>query len=92
MQFEGPWQVASKLLSEETNDFGLTWVSGRQAFWTTGNHELLLLTDAGSRRLLVTGNVLIWQKGGFTFRLETSLGERAAIRIAETISPSDDPG
>jgi hypothetical protein len=92
MQFEGPWQVASKQLSAETNDFGLTWVSGRQAFWTTGNHELLLLTDAGSRRLLVTGNVLLWQKGGFTFRLETSLGERAAIRIAETISPSDVAG
>jgi hypothetical protein len=92
MQFEGPWQVASKLLSEETNDYGMARVSGRQAFWTTGAHELLLLTDAGSQRLFVTGNVLIWQAGGFTFRLETALAERAAIRIAETISPSDDPG
>lgn len=92
MQFEGQWQVASKQLSAETNNHGMTEVSGRPAFWTTGEHELVLLTDAGSQRLLVTGNVLIWQRGGSTFRLETSLGERAAIRIAETVSPSADPG
>ena len=76
MQFEGPWQVASKLLSERDerlrHDAGLRL---GQAFWTMrGARAACCSPTAGSRRLLVTGNVLIWQEGGFTFRLETALG------------------
>ena len=40
----------------------------------------------------MTGNVLIWQNAGYTFRLETVLGKRAAILIAESIDPVVDPG
>ena len=92
MQFEGSWEVASKELSAETNRYGSVIVEGRDAFWTTGEHELLLVSGTETQRVLVTGNVLIWQDAGFTFRLESVLGEREAIRIAESVNPVVDLG
>ena len=92
MQFEGEWEVASKLLSAETNHYGGAVVEGRDAFWTTGRHELLLVSGERTRRLLVTGNVLIWQDAGFTFRLETALAKRSAIAVAESVDPAIDLG
>lgn len=92
MQFEGEWEVASKLVAAETNRFGRAVVDGLDAFWTTGRHELQLVSGSETRRLLVTGNVLIWQDAGFTFRLETALPKRAAIVIAETVQPTIDLG
>jgi hypothetical protein len=92
MQFEGDWEVASKLLSAETDRFGEAIVEGRPAFWTSGEHELQLISGDQPVRLLVTGNVLIWQDAGYTFRLETVLGKRAAIVIAESIDPVVDLG
>jgi hypothetical protein len=92
MQFEGDWEVASKLLSAETDRFGEAIVEGRPAFWTSGEHELRLVSGDETARLLVTGNVLIWQDAGYTFRLETFLAKRAAIVIAESIDPVLDLG
>lgn len=92
MQFEGSWEVASKELSAETNRYGTVIVEGREAFWTTGEHEILLVSGTETKRLLVTGDVLIWQDAGFTFRLESVLGEREAIRIAESVKPVVDLG
>ena len=92
VQFEGDWEVASKQLFAETNHFGDVFVDGREAFWTTGEHELQLVSGTDTERLLVTGNVLIWQDAGYTFRLETLLGKRDAIRLAETVHPDVDLG
>jgi hypothetical protein len=92
MQFEGGMEVASKVLFAETNRVDTVIVEGREAFWTTGEHELLLVSGAETRRLLVTGNVLIWQDAGFTFRLESGLGKRDAIRVAESVHPVIDLG
>jgi hypothetical protein len=92
MQFEGDRGVASKQLFAETNHFGEVVVDGREAFWTTGEHELQLVSGTDTQRLLVTGNVLIWQDAGYTFRLESLLGKRDAIRLAETVHPDVDLG
>jgi hypothetical protein len=92
MQFEGEWEVASKQIYVETNRFGAAIVHGRDAFWTTGEHELMLMIGGELHRFLVTGNVLIWQDGGFTFRLETALPKHEAITIAESVQPRIDPG
>lgn len=91
MQFEGDWEVASKQVSAETNRFGEAVVDGRAAFWTTGEHQLTLVRGDEARSLLVTGNVLIWQEDGFTFRLETALPKRQAIAIAGSVVPAVDP-
>ena len=90
MQFEGDGLAAFKQIFSETNDFGTAVVDGREAFWTSGEHRLVLVTGQGSLTLLVTGNVLIWQVDAFTFRLETSLPKHRAVAIAEsTILPTD---
>ena len=92
MQFEGEWEVAAKQLFAETDRYGDAIVEGRPAFWTTGAHTLTLVSGRESRRVLVTGNVLIWQDAGYTFRLETMLPRAQAIALAETVTPSIDLG
>lgn len=91
MQFEGEWEVASKLLYSETNDYGEAIVDGLPAFWTSGEHELMLRSVDRPIRVLVTGNVLIWQRGDITFRLETALERTDAIALAESVEPAADP-
>lgn len=92
MQFQGSWEVASKQLFAETNHFGEAIVDGRPAFWTTGEHELVLIAGGEPVEVLVTGNVLIWQDAGFTFRLETALGKQRAVRLAGSVEPVVDVG
>ncbi len=60
-------------------------VSGTQGLWITGSHNLTLRTEGGELPFRVTGNVLLWQEGDVTLRLESALPKREAIRIAESI-------
>jgi hypothetical protein len=58
-------------------------------YWITGNpHVYFYFTPDGEqveegRRWV--GDALIWQRGDQTYRIETSLGRDAAIRIAESL-------
>ena len=58
-------------------------------YWITGNpHVYFYMTPDGEhvdegRRWV--GDALIWQRGDMTYRIETSLGRDAAIRIAESL-------
>jgi hypothetical protein len=58
-------------------------------YWITGDpHVLFYMSPDGEyveegRRWV--GDALIWQRGDITYRIETSLGRDAAIRIAETL-------
>ena len=90
MQFEGDSEGAAKVLYAETNDFGGAVVDGRRAFWTSGEHEIVLVTGDEHHRALVTGNVLIWQDAGSTFRLETALPKPDAVGIAESMRRTAD--
>jgi hypothetical protein len=60
-------------------------VSGEPALWTTGDHFLEIVTGDPEKRVLVTGNVLIWTEDGTTYRLETDLPLSEAISIAESL-------
>ena len=63
-----------------------TRVNGQPAYWLTGPHEVDVLTEEGRyARYRVTGNVLIWQHGDLTLRLETSLDLNSALAIARSI-------
>jgi hypothetical protein len=50
-----------------------TEVDGRPALWLIGPHSLLLHSGQTALRTLVSGNVLVWQEGDTTYRLETRL-------------------
>jgi hypothetical protein len=58
-------------------------VDDGRAFWIPAPHEVSISTDQGSETFSVTGNVLIWQVGDLSYRLETSLGRAEAIALAE---------
>jgi hypothetical protein len=86
-EIRGDAEVQTKtLFSEVAPDGGPTIrrasVDGSPAYWLSGDHELDVLTPAGERRFLVHGNVLLWEGGALTFRLETALPEPAAMAIA----------
>jgi hypothetical protein len=60
-------------------------VDGRPALWLVGPHALLLRSGEMDYRTLVQGNVLIWELGETTYRLETDQPLQEAIRIAESM-------
>ena len=62
-----------------------TQVAGHHALWLIGPHALLLRSGETAHRTLVTGNVLLWQEGEITYRLETALSLDEAVRIAESL-------
>jgi hypothetical protein len=82
MVFEGDTNQASKDIYEDTGVLQVETVDGTEYYWTTGTHLLELLTGEGVVYLRVDGNVLLWRDGQFTMRLETTLPEGMAIRIA----------
>lgn len=70
-------------------------VGANPAFWISGDPHFFYYELANgqfvedSRRWV--SDTLIWTEGGTTYRLETALGRDAAIRIAESLSPSPQP-
>lgn len=67
-----------------------------QAFWITGETQLVLDQDPSDtfEDLIArdSGNVLLWQADGLTFRLETALSLAEALVLAESVSPMTQPG
>jgi hypothetical protein len=66
----------------------LTLVDGARAYWLTGDPHFFFYQGPDGfvedpRRWV--GDVLLWSNGPITHRLETSFGEQAAIRIAESM-------
>jgi len=64
-------------------------VGGSTGYWIAGAIHDFFYLDANGKVVSddrrVVGDTLIWSLGPVTFRLETSLGRDAAIRIAESI-------
>jgi hypothetical protein len=64
-------------------------VNGREGYWVSGEPHFFFYTARNgqfvddSRRWV--GDALLWSDGIYTYRLETSLGREAAIRIAESL-------
>lgn len=86
-EFKGDTLLAVKSIPIDAGQASLrsVRVNGEQAYWVTGEHTLELLTDDGHyERYRVTGHVLLWQDGDLTLRLETSLGLKDALAIAES--------
>ncbi|MDP9295080.1 MAG: hypothetical protein M3O88_00090, partial [Actinomycetota bacterium] len=58
-------------------------VSGSRSYWIHGPHQLLLPSGG---ILHLGGSVLLWERNGVTYRLESTLAEAAAVRLAETVA------
>jgi hypothetical protein len=85
--------MATKMIDESTL-LTETTVNGLPALWLHGPHMVEIYTSGGRSvepRRLVEGNVLNWQEGGITYRLEGALTLQEAIRIAESLEPPPPP-
>jgi hypothetical protein len=82
MHILGPGAFGGKA---EPRILAATEVLGQPALWTEGPHSLILRSGDYVLHQLVTGNVLIWEKDGLTYRLETALSMEEAVRIAESL-------
>ncbi len=66
-------------------------VNGREGWWIEGTSQLIMLADPtsgccpGSWR--ASGNILLWEQGGVTFRMESALPPDAAVAIASSVTP-----
>ena len=64
-------------------------VDGDPGFWLEGPHVVYLLDADGEVRedtVRLAGNVLLWQSGDITLRLESGLSQAEAIAAAESLS------
>jgi hypothetical protein len=66
-------------------------VHGAPAFWLGGAPHVFMF-ETGRRDLVedetrLTGNVLIWEADGVTFRLESNLNLEESLKIAESLVP-----
>lgn len=62
-----------------------TIVKGQRALWVTGPHFFELRNGTHDIRRLVEGHVLIWTEDEITYRLETGLPLKQAVRLAESL-------
>lgn len=65
-----------------------TQVNGRSALWLEGQHPMFLKKggdDFAEVSLFEAGNVLLWEQGAITYRLEGEFEMEAALRIAESL-------
>jgi hypothetical protein len=64
-------------------------VSGTTGFWIEGGPHFFMYRDAAGNireeTLRLAGNVLLWERDGVTYRLESSLPRDEALRIAESL-------
>ena len=64
---------------EETN------VKGQRAIWAVGPYILQITGNYSVMRRLVEGHTLIWTQADMTYRLETDLSLKEAIKIGESL-------
>jgi hypothetical protein len=88
IRFEGDVDQASKELFEGTGVLEPVQVDGKDGYWTTGTHLLELLTSEGVVFVRVDGNVVLWNEGSDTMRLETAVPKAEAVRIAASTGTS----
>jgi hypothetical protein len=65
-------------------------LDGGQAFWLAGAPHVFMFetgrTDRVADETRLTGNVLIWERAGITYRLESNLDLEGTLLIAESLS------
>ncbi len=77
-----------KILGPDTTLTRVT-VGGSPGYWISGAPHFFFYIDPNGQAVNddhpTVGDVLLWTKGDVTYRLETSLGMAAAIRLAESL-------
>jgi hypothetical protein len=90
-QFQGSTDdgLVKKMFGGSTQVEFLT-VEGARGYWITGQPHVLLYQEPGTGTVReepgrLVGNVLIWQRAGVVYRIESALSRDDVIRIAESM-------
>jgi hypothetical protein len=90
-QFQGSTDdgLVKKMFGGSTQIEFLT-VEGARGYWITGQPHVLLYQEPGTGTVReepgrLVGNVLIWERGGVIYRIESALARDDVIRIAESM-------
>ena len=88
-QFRGEGlPFVSKLVGPETRLEHVT-VRGARGAWISGPEHVVLWRDANGRireeTRRLAGSVLLWERGGVTYRLEADVDRAAALEIASAL-------
>jgi hypothetical protein len=79
-----------KKITPQTTRLEFTNVNGGDAFWIAGPpHQLAFLDTDGNilpDTVRLAGNVLVWEQGDLTLRIEGNLTKAQALRIASSVS------
>jgi hypothetical protein len=80
--------ILKKLATSATSVHGVS-VAGARGYFLSGEpHLVLLLDESGSvveDSARLAGNVLVWEDGGVTYRLEGDFSEDEAVELAESL-------
>jgi hypothetical protein len=81
-------EYLQKILGPGTTIESVT-VNGEQGFWVAGAPHVELLFDMNGAvipdSLRLAGNVLLWEHGDLTLRIESSLSKELALAVAESV-------
>jgi hypothetical protein len=89
-QFRGSVEhtLIEKLIDSGTNVEPVV-VAGREGYWISGDPHFFWYRTPDGREVPETrrwvGDALLWNDGELTYRIETSLGRDAAVRMAEAL-------
>lgn len=82
-------EMVNKLVVEVGARVSPVMVAGSSGVWISGPPHLLRYTgpdgEGRAEATRLVGDVLVWERGGTLYRIESGLGLEATTRIAETI-------
>jgi hypothetical protein len=89
-QFRGELEpgYVGKMLGPDTRLEPVT-IDGRRGYWIEGTPHVFFYRDATGQvrdeSIRLAGNVLLWEQGDLTVRLESALTKDEALRIAASV-------
>ncbi|TMK96510.1 MAG: hypothetical protein E6G40_11435 [Actinobacteria bacterium] len=81
-------QLIEKKVGSQATKIEPVSVDGQPGYWIEGAHEVYLIGPDGEQladTVRLAGNVLLWEKGKVTLRLEADISKAEALRIARSV-------
>lgn len=93
MQFQASEEAP--LLAKRSSQFSppeIVYVNGEGGFWIENGVLVVLPSEITGEQEMTrrSGNVLIWEDEGVTYRMETALDMSESLRIAESLQPFEE--
>lgn len=81
-------QFIEKKIAPQATLIEAVTVDGQPGYWIEGAHEVYLLGPDGepvADTIRLAGNVLLWERGEVTLRIEAAITKAEALRIARSV-------